>query len=475
MIDAPSQPQTALDGRRAAALAVADALTGRRFVNETLREWRTTGRLAGREAALAMQIGQGAVRHSVTIDHVLGAVARFEPEQTSARLRAILYTAAYQVIWMDRIPPYAAVDQAVELARRLVRGRSPGMVNAVLRRLSDAVAERRASWRPLDAKQVRVNWDQACSFDAPVLPEPEESHHAVAHLAAATGERPGRYAGLLARYGPERAEAVAWASQAVPPTTLQRNTLRLAPDEFERQFRAMFGEAVELAGDAAFVPPDLPVLDTPAFQEGLFFVQDATAHAAALAVGARPGERVLDLCAAPGGKSVVLALQMEDDGEVLACDAAQERLALIDENIARLGLTCVRTCLVPAADADFPKQAQLFDAALVDVPCSNTGVIARRPEARLGLTPLKLRSLVQAQRALLHKAGQHVRAGGRLVYSTCSLEPEENEQVVAAFLDEGRQWRLETQQTTLPTWGPRWSDWRDGGYFARLVRTTGET
>lgn len=125
-MDAPSQPQTALDGRRAAVLAVADALSGRRFVNETLREWRTAGRLAGREAALAMQIGQGAVRHSVTIDHLLGAVARFVPERTAPRLRAILHTAAYQVIWTDRIPPYAAVDQAVELARRLVRGAARG-------------------------------------------------------------------------------------------------------------------------------------------------------------------------------------------------------------------------------------------------------------------------------------------------------------------------------------------------------------
>jgi 16S rRNA (cytosine967-C5)-methyltransferase len=450
------------DGRTAAILAVADALGGERFVHEVLSEWRAKRHLAGREAALATEVGLGAIRHLVTIEHVLGALARVDRRHTAPRLRAILCTAVYQIVWLDRVPVFAAVDEAVGLAHLLVGGRAPGMANAVLRRVASAVVERRAPWQRLDPTQVRVRWDQACRFGTAVL----DAKDVPTHLAAATGERLHRYIELTERYGPEQAEALAWASQATPAVVLQRNTLRVAPGEFEPMLRDAFGPSVELAAEAAFLPPTVPVVNSAMFRDGLVFVQDATAHAAARAVAARSDERILDLCAAPGGKSLALALDMQDRGEVVACDTAPERLARVQENVERLKLSCVSTRLLGPNDL----QNDSFDAALVDVPCSNTGVIARRPEARLGLTPQKLHSLVSVQQQLLRQAAQCVRPAGRLVYSTCSLEPAENEQIVAEFLAETAAWRLDEQQTTLPAWGPHWSDWRDGGYFARLLR-----
>jgi 16S rRNA (cytosine967-C5)-methyltransferase len=459
--------QNALDGRTAAVMAVTDALSGEHFVNETLRELRGDGRLSGREAGLAMEIAQGAVRHAVTLDHVLQGVARYRPRQTALGLRAVLLTAAYQIIWMDRIPNFAAVDEAVVLARRTVRGRAPGMVNAVLRRLTGAITEERVGWQRLDPTQVRVSWDQACKFDRPVLPAAKENDPS-AHLAAATGERRGRFAALCERWEPDLAERVAWASQAVPVTVLQRNSRRATADAFEQYVRTAGGETVEFAQDTAFVPATVSIFDAPAFQDGLVYVQDTTAHAAAQAVEARPGERVLDVCAAPGGKSIALALAMDDHGRVVACDTAPTRLMRVDANVTRLGLNCVRTRLHGPTQADVDAGDGKFDAALVDVPCSNTGVIARRPEARLGLTRQKLRSLVAVQRELLRTAADWVRPQGRVVYSTCSLEPEENEEVVAAFLKKNPAWRLVREKTLLPAWGPRASDWRDGGYYARL-------
>ncbi len=463
------EPPGELDGRTAAVLAVADALSGRHFVHEALSAWRATGRLAGREAALAMEIGQGAVRHLVTIEHVLGMLARFHRQRTPPRLRAILYAAVYQVVWMDRIPLFAVVDQAVELAGRLLRRRAPGMVNAVLRRVTGTVADRRVPWQRLDPTQVRASWDQACRFSSAVLPSPREDQ-STEHLAAATGEHVKRYAELVARFGTERTEAVAWAAQATPVTVVQQNPLRVGPGEFERALGDAFGQSVEFSGDAAFLPAAVSVVEAAVFRDGLVFVQDSTAHAAALAVAARPGERILDLCAAPGGKSVALALDMQDRGEVVACDNAPERLARIRENVERLKLTCVRTRLLGSGQPDLAQDAIPFDAALVDVPCSNTGVIARRPEARLGLTPRKLESLVGIQHRLLRQAAACVRPGGRLVYSTCSLEPQENEQIVAGFMRENPAWQLNRQETILPAWGPELSDWRDGGYHARLVQ-----
>lgn len=461
---------TPLDGRSAAVLTVTEVLTGRGFVAEGLREMRAAGRLADREAALAMETGLGTVRHVLTIDHVLSRIARFDRRRTPPLLRAVLYTAAYQVIWMDRVPVFAAVDEAVEAARQLVGGRAPRMVNAVLRRLTAAVAERSAGWQRLARTQVRTDWRRACIFNTPVLPETEAEAAPIDHLAPATGERPERFAELCQRWGLEQAEAVAWASQATPVLVLQRNPLRATPEAFEQHVRSACGAEVEFVDEAAYAPVSVAIMDTPAFRDGLVYVQDSAAHAAAAAVAAQPGERILDVCAAPGGKSVALALAMNDRGTIVACDCDPRRLGRVTANAVRLGLSCIRTRVAGGAGVELDEVTGLFDGVLVDVPCSNTGVIARRPEARLGLTARKLESLAKAQDGLLRGAAEHVRPGGRLVYSTCSVEPEENERRVAGFLSERAGWRLDCEQTTLPQWGPRLADWRDGGYVARLVR-----
>lgn len=460
-----------LGGREAALQAVHGALRGHRFVSDTLGELRRQGRLEGREAALATEVALGAVRHVHTIASVLGRVAEFDQRRVKAELRAVLYTAAYQLIWLDRIPEFAAVDEAVSLARRMVGARGAGMVNAILRNMTRAIERHRVPWQRLDPGQIRVSWDQACAFKLDVLPAPDDEDGSLAHMAAATGEQLDRYAALVERFGVRAAEQTAWAAQAVPAIALHRNILRINPAVFQTRVREEYGRAVEWSPDVAFLPASANVVDTLLFREGRVYVQDVTAHAAALLVGARPGESVLDFCAAPGGKSVVLAQQMDDRGEVVAVDASPERILRVRDNATRLRLTSIRTHLIQTSDASEPPLARRFDAVLVDVPCSNSGVIARRPEARLGLTPEKLASLVKLQTALLRRAAKTVRGGGRLVYSTCSIEPEENEQVVEAFVQESPQWDLGRAETTLPQWGPHLSDWHDGGFAASLQRS----
>ncbi|GAG17886.1 unnamed protein product, partial [marine sediment metagenome] len=248
-------------------------------------------------------------------------------------------------------PVFAAGNQAVELARRHVGHRSPGMVNALLRRLTQAIEARRVPWERLNPRQLRVSWDQACAFESDVLPEADPASDHVEHLAAATGERPRRYHSLVERFGPERAEALAWACQALPVTVLQRQVLRINSGVFQEQVRASCGEVAECTTDAAFLPPTVNVVALPLFREGRAYVQDMTAHAAASLLEPRPGERVLDLCAAPGGKSIVLAQQMNDRGEVIACDASPDRILQVHANVARLELTCIRTHLIRTSDA----------------------------------------------------------------------------------------------------------------------------
>ena len=290
-----------LSGREAAFQAVLAVLRGNGFIQDTLAYLRDTDRLARREVALAMKIALGTVRHALTIEHVLRAVADYDGRRVKPPLRAVLRSAGFQIIWMHRIPEFAAVDQAVELARRHVGRRAAGMVNAILRNLSRAVDQRRTVWERLNPRHIRVSWDQACSFQSDVLPAPSDDKVRVVHLAAATGERPARLRTLVERFGEEQAEAVAWASQALPVTVLHRNPLRISTGVFQDRVRETFGAQAEWTPDGAFLPATVNVVDTPLFREGRAHVQDMTARAAALLLDVRSGERVLDFCAAPGG------------------------------------------------------------------------------------------------------------------------------------------------------------------------------
>ncbi|MGE0480077.1 MAG: RsmB/NOP family class I SAM-dependent RNA methyltransferase [Phycisphaerae bacterium] len=538
---------TPSSGRQAAYAIVARVLAARTHAADELAELRSTGALPPREAALAMELALGVLRHTVTLGHVLGSLAKFDEHRSPAALRAILWVGAYQLIWMDRIPAYAAVDDAVSAARARVGAGAGRLVNAVLRNVGRAIAAQRVAWQRGDARQVRVSWADACAFDRAVLPAvcdaetpararraahsaecgaaaSERSEPGWRHLAAATASRPARYRELVERFGFEAAEQIAWASQAPPATVLQRHALRIDEHAFEQRVRDEFGEAAEFAEGAAFLPAGVGGGRSTLLADGVAYVQDATARAAANLLAPQPGERVLDLCAAPGGKSVTLALAMHDRGEIVAADASADRLARLAQMIARLGLRCVTPRQISpdnaivewasgdaaqsgderlSVDADSargsspertptssgsarrapPRDAGPddaarsgdvrppgFDAVLVDAPCTNTGVLARRPEARLTFSRQKLEALAAIQRRLLRQAAAQVRPGGRLVYSTCSLEPEENAEQIVTFLGDHADWRMGREQLTLPRWGPSAADWCDGGYAALLRR-----
>src|SRR5262249_9402557 len=206
------------------------------------------------------------------------------------------------------------------------------------------------------------------------------------------------------------------------------------------------------------------VRELPGYEQGWFAVQDESAMRVAQALAPAPGNSVLDLCAAPGSKATHLAELMGNQGRILACDVDDRRLRTLSDLCGRLGVTIVETrCLHPERNEDPPPGP--FDAVLVDVPCSNTGVLGRRPEVRWRLRPEDLRHLVPLQTKLLLHAAERVRPGGTVVYSTCSIEPEENRQVVQV-VQEALQWlELEAEEEQVP------GQPADGGYWARLRRT----
>jgi 16S rRNA (cytosine967-C5)-methyltransferase len=272
-----------------------------------------------------------------------------------------------------------------------------------------------------------------------------------------------------ARWGAETTVGLmAWDN--TPPLTFARvNTLRTDAGRLLEQWR---DEGVEydfvrhdwLEENLMFELKGHPPLGTlPSFQQGLFYVQDPSTLLALRELGPQPGETVLDLCAAPGGKLTFSAQLMRNEGRLVAHDVETERLKLIHENCARLGVICVET-IEPSS---LSSKSASFQKILVDAPCSNTGVMRRRVDLRWRITEMEIARLEAAQRKLLGQAAILLRPGGVLVYSTCSLEPEENQQVVRGFLTENLNFQLRSQRELRPT-----VEGVDGAYVASLIRTS---
>jgi 16S rRNA (cytosine967-C5)-methyltransferase len=390
-------------------------------------------RLPARERDLALELARGVERMRLTLDFVLGQfVTRNLPED--AGTRTALRLGAYQLLFLDRVPAHAAVDESVALA-----GRDRAFVNAVLRRLAAVVAG-----RPPGAERI------------PGLPD--AAGEPARRLALAHGLPEFLVQRWVAAHGVERAAQIAEASATAGAVTLRATALAATRAELRARLQADGVETEELAharllrwsgGRSPFA--------SAAYTEGWFLIQDETAALAVDAVAARPGSTVLDLCAAPGTKTAVLAEQVGGQGRVLAYDARAERRAQIVANVTRLRLGGIVTVLdaLPAGLG--------VDAALADVPCSNTGVLGKRVEVRRWIRPQTFGELAPEQRELLEQALASVRPQGRVVYSTCSLEPEENHAVVEAAARTPAS--LELERLTFPEAGQR-----DGGYFAVLAR-----
>jgi 16S rRNA (cytosine967-C5)-methyltransferase len=255
-----------------------------------------------------------------------------------------------------------------------------------------------------------------------------------------------------------------------PPKAFARvNTLKADPGKLLAQWR---DENVEydfvrrdwLEENAVFELKSHPPLSgLPSFQQGLFYVQDPSTLLAVRELDPQPGESVLDLCAAPGGKLTAIAQLMRNEGRLLAHDTTPERLKLIDQNCTRLGITCVQTVLPSTFN---PQPSTPFDRILIDAPCSNTGVMRRRIDLRWRIRLGEIGRLRLAQLELLRQAATLLKPGGLLVYSTCSLEPEENIEVVTEFLAQHADFKLERTRELLP-----FVDGVDGTYVARLAKS----
>jgi 16S rRNA (cytosine967-C5)-methyltransferase len=363
-----------------------------------------------RDRSLAAEIVTGTLRWQRSLDHLVTHFAKRSLNNLDRDVVHILRLSLYQLLHLDRVPASAVVDDAVDLARHAKRASATGFVNAVLR---SALRQR-----------TRL----------PFPPRPgtgAEREAAIAYLGITHSHPDWLVARWLDRHGLDAAEQWAWFNNETPRLTIRANTLRIGRDGVSASLAADGIETAptRYAPDALTVTTGNP-LRSPL--DGSFFVQDEASQLVAIAAGARPGERVLDLCASPGGKTVAMAGDMTDRGLVVASDVRAKRVALLRETVGLSGAGCIRITHVPAA-GPLPF-APLFDRVLVDAPCSGLGTIRRDPDIRWRRHEGDLEKLAADQRELLERAAAVVRPGGRLVYATCSSEPEENEQVVDDFL-----------------------------------------
>lgn len=402
----PSQLSMVTDTRLAAADTLADLRAGQ-LLDAAFD--RRAAALDARDRRWTQELVWGMLRRRGWLDHLLAPRVRGGIARLDGDLADLLRLGAYQLFHMGSVPPYAAIAQTVELAKRRHGMGASRLVNAVLRRL-----------------------DRERGEPDPVLPsDPVEA-------LAVEGSHPRwLVARWVARWGAEETRALLAANNREAPLIIR--PWGVVREQLEAMLEAAGVEVHEapLVGDSLRLGPGTVLTALGAFQQGRCFVQDPAATLVTQYAAIPAGARVADLCAAPGGKAVELA---RTAAEVIAADQSEARLVRLEETIARLELAHVSPVVLDAREA---ARLGTFDAVLVDAPCTGTGTFRRHPDARWRLRTSDLAVMGATQRAILRAAAEAVRPGGLLVYSTCSLEPEENDAQVEAFLADHPGWRLE--------------------------------
>lgn len=429
----------------------------RGFATERLEQRLAAEGLSGAERGLAVELVHGVIQRQATLDVLIQACSKRGRANVEPDLWTLLQLGAYQLVFLDGIPPHAAVHETVELTKRTGRPQWTGFANGVLRGVSRLVTSEHTTSPGPQAVPLR---DGAYRMLAEsVLPDPVVDP--AAYFAAAFSFPDWIARRWCDRFDRDELWRIGFWLNSPGRLCLRTNLLRTTREEFLRVLAAA-GVAAQPGDVPESIWIDSPVrVDfLPGYAEGWFSVQDESAMHAARWLAPRPGSRVLDLCAAPGGKTTHLAELMRNNGSIVAVDVRQDKLDRIRENCDRLGVTIVQTHLSSIDEPTLPPGE--FDAILLDVPCSNTGVLGKRPEARWRLRAKDIAELTSLQRRLLTFAVSRLAPDGRLLYSTCSIEPEENRQVVESVLAERSDLRLVSELIHIP------GRPADGGYQVLL-------
>lgn len=405
-----------MDAREAALLTLNACHRQGGWSDGVLKKQLAAAKLDSRDAALATQLCFGVLQNQLLLDFYLSQFSNIALSRMEGKVLQALRLGAYQMLFLDRIPHSAAVNCSVEMTKRLCKNpRAAGMVNGILRSVE----------RNLDHLPAIPNTDPV-SYLSILYSHPE---WLVKEFCMTLGTEEG--AKLLA------------ADNHQPPMTVMVNTLRGTAEQVAQRLTE---QRVEVRphpwlADCLVLSKTGDLEGVEAFREGLFYVQDPASRLAVEAAEVRPSMRVLDCCAAPGGKSFAAGIAMKNEGELISCDIHPHKKKLLQAGADRLGLSLLHPM---TADGKVfrPEWEGAFDRVLVDAPCSGLGVIRKKPDIRYK-DPEPLKGLPEVQRAILDNASRYVRPGGILLYSTCTLLPRENEEVVRWFLEEHKDFKAE--------------------------------
>jgi 16S rRNA (cytosine967-C5)-methyltransferase len=400
------------------------------------------------QKAFVTEIVNGTLRNLILIDRIIESLLKTPEQVMDPYTRNILRTGVYQIFWMDRVPVSAAVNEAVTLAKARGGSRLAAFVNAVLRSVVRTAEGADSTSSPMERKSgFPYNRAQNAENKGDVFTQcPANNKNAAFYLrdfAAGTADYISlRYSfpmwlaeSLIEWLGAERAEAFCAESHRPPLVCARVNTLRTTRAELRALLvsEGMECEESALTDTCLYLRHTSDLTKTEAYRRGRFFVMDEGAELAAAALSARPGQTVLDLCAAPGGKAFSIACHLNNEGTIHATDIREHRLTLLQASAKRLGITCIQTELRDAA-APSPEWLGKADAVLLDEPCSGLGVLRGKPDVKLTRKPEDIARLAAFQSSLLSAAAGYVKDGGVLVYCTCTVAPEENADNVRAFL-----------------------------------------
>ncbi len=357
--------------------------------------------------AFITQLVYGTIENIIRIDHIIDAFSKIKTQKMKPKIAALLELAVYQIIYMDSVPVSAACDESVKLTKKTGFAGLSGFVNGVLRSIADG-------------------------FDK--VSFPDEQDDLVKYLSLEYSI-PGWCVSLWLRdYGKEKTKEIAEGTRRKSPLFIRTNTADLSADELKDRLEAegVTAQHIPVGPDFVFSISGLDsVASLESFKEGCFYVQDLSCILSGEMYGLKKGDNVLDVCAAPGGKSINTALMLQGlgGGKVTSCDVSEDKTSLIKENIQRMN---IKNIIVEKRDATVFNEnfKEAFDVVIADVPCSGLGIISRKPDILLRLKETDISGLSRLQKKITDNAVKYVKEGGRFVFSTCTLNKEENEKNV---------------------------------------------
>lgn len=427
------------------------------------RTYSQNPQLSALDRAFIQELVFGTLRWRGRIDAILAAAAKFPQKKIETRLQNLLRLGAYQILFMDRVPDSAAVDESVRLAKAVFQNQKiSGFANAILRSLA--------------RKPPSENFSDSAATPA------EYTAQALSHPLWLV-ER------WIKEFGPETTRRICEADNTKPPFTIRVNTMKGSREELQQELRASGIESspTPFSPDGLVLKKGISLAEEKLFQGGWYFVQDEASQIIPLLMDLHPGETVLDACAAPGGKSTHMAQIMKDQGEILSLDIRKSRVDLIRENSLRLALSIIKGMEADASrPLPFPEKLQ-FDKILLDAPCTGLGILHRNPETKWRRKPEDIFRMQRLQASLIENVSSRLKDGGILVYSTCTMAREENDDIIRSFLRVHRDFRLEDLRTvvdrvlhplmdkggffrTYPDWIVNKEDYRLDGFFAARLR-----